>query len=394
MGERRALARPHLGASRPPGEPKRSPRAGVPGGSFDELGICATAVRDGELSSAWLFTGGNLGVRAASKCPMPRLPATFWALPAAAILLHAGASGARPPECVVDSPQATIDMIAVVPKDAPPFAIALSKVHVVARPTATLDAPVPVEVDGALHFRGLAVIDEYAPKRPQALAGGMLRAGKGSRLVRAGARGGLLRGTMSLAAGSVLIESVSIACGFLEVPAAPSEAQVSGNPEWSVTGGDEPVEFWSSPGWGQKLSVWPGGAFHRVETRGDWTLMAMPMDDGTSLHGWVDASKVSRDGAYGALGIGGYGCGMGFSTHQIIGPAIVRAGTRVSATAFGAPWAVVPQAAKMTVHLYPGATRAEDFAMIEELEGFSDDPVCPGLTHTFIPADSFDWVKR
>ncbi len=343
---------------------------------------------------------------------MFRFPASTWALPAAALLLHAGVAGAgaplsmapqaapnpgaqaaRPPECVVDSPHATIEMITVVPKDTPPFAIAVSKVHVIARPTATPDAPVPVEVDGALHFRGLAEIGEYAPKRPQALAGGMLRAGKGSRLVRAVARGGMLKGTMSLAGGSVLVESVSIACGFLEVPSAPSEAQVTDNPVWAVTDGDSPVEFWSSPGWGQKLSVWALGSFHRVETRGDWTLMAMPMDDGTSLHGWVDVAKVSQDGAIAYFGAGGFGCGMSFSTHQIIGPAIVRAGTRVSATAFGAPWAVVPRAAKMTVHLYPGATRAESFAMIEGLEGFTDEPVCPGLSHTFIAADSFDWVK-
>lgn len=324
---------------------------------------------------------------------MLRIPASVRALPAAAVLLLAGAAGARTPECVIDSPQATIELIAVVPKDGPPFAIAVSKVHVIARPSATPDAPVAVEVDDVLHFKGLAVIDEYAPKRTQALAGGMLRAGKGSRLVRAGARGAMLKGTMSLAGGSVLIEDVSIACGFLEVPAAPSEVQVTGTPEWSVNGGDGPVEFWSSPGWGQKLSVWSNGSYYRVETRGDWTLMAMPMDDGTTLHGWVDASKVSNDGSAGFLGFGGFGCGGSYSTHQIIGPAIVHAGTKVSAEVGGAPWAVVPNAAKMTVHLFPGATRAEDFAMIEGLDGYSDEPGCPGLGHAFIPASAFDWVK-
>jgi len=342
---------------------------------------------------ALVLAGRNLRGRAASKRAMHRIRPLLLALSAAALASSAGAAAAGSPECVVDSPQATIDMVAVVPKDAPPFALALSKVHVVARPSATADAPVPVEVKGALHFRGLAMIPEYAPRRTQVLAGGMLRAGKGTRLVRAGARGAMLKGTLSMAADTLLVEDIAIACGFLEVPAALSEAQVTGDPEWSVSGGGEPVDFWSSPGWGQRLSVWPNGAFHRVETRGDWTLVVLPMDDGTTLHGWVDAAKVSHDGAAGYLGLGGMGCGGSYSTHQIIGPAIVHAGTKVAAKVGGAPWAVVPNDVKMTVHLYPGATRAEDFAMIDDLEGYSDDVGCPGLAHAFIPASSFDWIK-
>lgn len=300
-----------------------------------------------------------------------------------------------PPECVIDSPQATIEMVTVAPKGAPPFAISLSKVHVVARPSAVPDAPVAVEVKGPLEFKGLATIDMYAPARKQVLSGGMLTAGKGARLLSGRAKGALLEGTLSVSAGAVLVERVRIACGFLEIPSAPSEIPpVADDTGWILLNGqDTPLDLWSSPGKGERLSIWATASVHPVETRGGFTLVALDTSDGTSLHGWVSADSVSESPSLGSFGAGGYGCGMGFSTHQIKGPAIVKAGTKVSATPGGEPWAVVPRAAKMTVHYYPGVHRDQDEVAIEEIDGYSTEANCPGLSHAYIPAGSYTWVK-
>lgn len=304
---------------------------------------------------------------------------------------YAGDVAAVPQSCVVDSPAATIELVTVRPKDAPPFALALEKVHVIAHPSALPEAPVTIEVLGAIQFRGLAMIESYAPKKPQMLAGGMLRAGRGARLVRAGAKGALLSGTMEV--GLILVENVALPCASLEVPAEPSDATVVDEPVWGADGGDKPIEMWSQPGRGHKILVWPNLSFHRVDTRGKWTMLAVNMSDGSALHGWVDVANVTDEGYGGLFGLAGVGCGGSYGSHQIVGLATVRAGTKVSAIANGAPWGVVPIDTKMMVRYLPGRERSEDKALIDSLDGYQDDAGCPGLSRAYIPAGSFSFDK-
>jgi hypothetical protein len=299
------------------------------------------------------------------------------------------------PVCMVDSSKASVEMVAVFPPDAPAFALALKKVPMRAWPNGLIDAPVPVSVNGTLRFSGLAEIYGYALKKPQNLAGGLIHAGSGARLVRAAARGAMLTGTMDLSAGSLLVEGISAACSTLEVPGEDTPAYPVEGALWQVDGGGEAVTFWSEPGKGRKLSVWPGVSFHRVETRGSFTLLAVTMDDGSALHGWVDASKVTEGEAFGELA-GGFGCGRGWGgSHDRVGKAIVRAGTKLSAIPGGAAWGDIPREAKMTIRYSYGNTRAEDVARIEEVDGFAEEEGdCAGPTeHMWLPASAVEFVK-
>jgi hypothetical protein len=295
------------------------------------------------------------------------------------------------PACEVASKAATIELVAVIPKDAPPFALALEKVPVLAHPSPVPDAPVAVQAFGVIEFRGLAAIDGYALKRPRVLAGGLVRAGRGARLVRAGARGALLSGTLALASGSLLVDGVAMPCAALEVPSEPDATPAEEDADASIEG-DELVDFWSSPGRGRKIAVWPGASFHRVETRGDFTHLATTLSDGSALHGWVRSDRVSEGFFLGGLGYGRGLCGgVILGSGETVGPATVHAGTKVSAIPGGAPWGEVASAARVVVHAVGRGPKWE-LAWIEEAPGYRSDPDCSRLSNTYIPGDSFDFV--
>ena len=244
-----------------------------------------------------------------------------------------------------------------------------------------------VEVQGALVFAGRTEGLAFFPSAPVLVAGGVVQLGPMSLLREASPRGAELVAKNVEIGAEFTLNEVKVRCSDLtfEGSGDSSESAHGGSPAsglrsqacpepctYATT--TETIDFYESPGNGERVRLTGATVVAELERRGGWTRVSTQDYvhlDGAQLTGWVEQGHLTRvDGGVGftggrsraSLGRGGQGGRVGVSGPGIYhGVGRIDVGTPVFAVPVGGEgWAVIRDgSAEFEVVIREGRERAE-----------------------------------